>query len=422
MESVGLLPTLQISVTDPEKHGDGVKAYVSFAVITQTDLPSFSEGKIEVRRRYSDFVWLRTQLAINNPEIIVPPIPPKMSDKFLARFKDEFLEKRRKALELFLNRVALHPALIASIDLNTFLCAKEWELKTVQSESESSSLSGLAKKISNMKVGNKPNPDDPQAEKFERIRKYFDDLQTNLLQIYSQIETTLKKNQELINDYTAIAPGFLWLAQSETELSAPLHSIGKAYTDQIIPSIQELIQQQEYGLLQSLHQYVLTCEVALDVIRRRDKILGEYLSTQRSIESVRNELQRTQEESNNPGSTTNKSTLLLLKDKMSFEDPQTKIQRLELKLEQEEKVLQAKEKDLERVSGTVVSELERFHKWKTYDFQLLFQDMVQTQLEFHRKVQQAWESLLPGIQELSLENARRTFWMTSSRKSLLAEN
>jgi len=421
MDSVGLLPTLQISVTDPEKHGEGVKAYVSFAVITQTDLPSFSEGRIEVRRRYNDFVWLRTQLALNNPEIIVPPIPPKMSDKFLARFKDDFLEKRRKALELFLNRVALHPALIASIDLNTFLCAKEWELKTVQAESESSSLSTLAKKISNMKVGNKPNPDDPQAEKFDRIRKYFDDLQTNLLQIYSQIEGTLKKNQELISDYTAIAPGFLWLAQSETELSSPLHSIGKAYTDQIIPSIQELIQQQEYGLLQSLHQYVLTCEVALDVIRRRDKILAEFLSTQRSIESVRNELQRTQEESNNPGSASNKSALLLLKDKMSFEDPQTKIQRLELKLEQEEKVLQTKQNDLERVSGTVVSELERFHKWKTYDFQLLFQDMVQTQFEFHRKVQQAWETLLPGIQELSVENARRTFWMTSSRKSLLSE-
>jgi len=421
MDSVGLLPTLQISVTDPEKHGDGVKAYVSFAVITQTDLPSFSEGRIEVRRRYSDFVWLRNQLAVNNPEIIVPPIPPKMSEKFMARFKDEFLEKRRKALELFLNRVSLHPALIASIDLNTFLCAKEWELKTVQSESETSSLSTLAKRISNLKVG-KPNPDDPQAEKFERIRKYFDDLQSHLLQIYSQIELTLKKNQELISDYTALAPGFLWLAQSETELSAPLYAVGKAYTDQIIPSIQELIQQQEYGLLQSLHQYVLTCEVALDVIRRRDKILGEYLATQKTIESVRNELLRTQEESNNPGSAANKSALLMIKDKISFEDPQTKIQRLELKLEQEEKVLQGKQKDLERVSGTVVSELERFHKWKTYDFQLLFQDMVQTQIDFHRKVQQAWEGLLPGIQELSLENARRTFWMTSSRKSLLTES
>ena len=243
-----------------------------------------------------------------------------------------------------------------------------------------------------------------------------------MLQIYSQIEGTLKKNQELINDYTAIAPGFLWLAQSETELSAPLHSVGKAYTDQIIPSIQELIQQQEYGLLQSLHQYVLTCEVALDVIRRRDKFLSEYLSIQRSIDSIRNELQRTQEELNNPGTATNKSTLLLLKDKMSFEEPQAKIQRLELKLEQEEKLLQAKQRDLERVSGTVVSELERFHKWKTYDFQLLFQDMVQTQLEFHRKVQQAWEGLLPGVQELSVENARRTFWMTSSRRSLLAES
>eukprot|EP01099_Mayorella_cantabrigiensis_P000148 TRINITY_DN1065_c0_g1_i1.p1 TRINITY_DN1065_c0_g1~~TRINITY_DN1065_c0_g1_i1.p1 ORF type:complete len:432 (-),score=86.62 TRINITY_DN1065_c0_g1_i1:14-1309(-) len=424
-------PTLRIVVSNPEKHGEGVSGYVSFCVTTLTDLPTFKAGdglsKIEVRRRYSDFVWLRNQLVLSNPEIIVPPIPQKLAEKFLDRFSGEFLEKRRKGLELFLNRVALHPSLIGSTHLNIFLCAKEWELKTAQSESEvnnnsnNANASALSLKIASMKVS-KTSSDDPDLERFENVRKYFTNLQTQLLATCSNVELIIKKNQELITDYTGLSPTFLWLAESEAELSQPLSGVGRAYSEFLIPSLNELTQAQEYGLLQALQQYILTAEAGLEVLLRRDLILSEYLTAQRNLENLRAELLRTQHEQMNAGSSTTSSTGgkggFSFFNKISFEDPQLKIQRLELKLEQDELALQSKKKELDRVTSILSSEIERFHKWKLHDFQSLLHDLVQSQMEFHRKVQQAFQNLKPEFNELNLENIRRTFWVAGSRQSL----
>eukprot|EP01099_Mayorella_cantabrigiensis_P002015 TRINITY_DN187_c0_g2_i1.p1 TRINITY_DN187_c0_g2~~TRINITY_DN187_c0_g2_i1.p1 ORF type:complete len:439 (-),score=126.61 TRINITY_DN187_c0_g2_i1:102-1235(-) len=372
---------------------------------------------MEVRRRYSDFVWLRSQLVVNHPEIIVPPIPQKKTDKFMDRFGIEFLEKRRKGLELFLNRVALHPVLIASMDLNTFLCAKEWELKTVQSESSENpnTIASLSQKLSAMKVI-KNITEDPELTRFESIRKYFQNLQTHLIQTCEKVELIHKKNQEFIAEYTSLGPAFLWLGESETELGQPLNSVGRAYTDQFVPYLIELNQQQEFGLLQSLHQYVFIVEAGLEVLIRRDIIHAEYITAQKTLENTRTELARAQQEQLNSSSSSSSSGFSFLK--MNFEDPQTKIQRLELRLEQEETALQNKKKELEKATTTILSEIDRFHKWKTHDFKLLLQDLVQSQMEFHRKVQGAWQELAPQIEELTLENVRRTFWMAQPRQSL----
>ena len=47
-----------------------------------------------VRRRYSDFEWLRIVLAKFNPGQVVPPLPNKKIGN--RRFEEDFLEKRMK--------------------------------------------------------------------------------------------------------------------------------------------------------------------------------------------------------------------------------------------------------------------------------------------------------------------------------------
>ena len=54
---------MEISVSDPEKHGTStVNAFVDFRIRTTTKLPQFAADDFFVRRRYRDFVWLRQQL------------------------------------------------------------------------------------------------------------------------------------------------------------------------------------------------------------------------------------------------------------------------------------------------------------------------------------------------------------------------
>ena len=56
---------LDITVTDPETHKGGTVSFVDFKVTITTDDPRFQLRNFFVRRRYSDFKWLRGQLTLN---------------------------------------------------------------------------------------------------------------------------------------------------------------------------------------------------------------------------------------------------------------------------------------------------------------------------------------------------------------------
>jgi len=124
-------PTLPVrkdvfcQVVDPIKHRSnvlGMQGYVSFCVVTKRP-----DGK-EVRsvRRYRAFDWLRNQLRLEFPDILIPPLPEK---SVLDRFGDDFVEYRRKELERFMKRILSHPVLSESPSVVTFVNGSEEELK-----------------------------------------------------------------------------------------------------------------------------------------------------------------------------------------------------------------------------------------------------------------------------------------------------
>ena len=133
---------LDITVSDPEKHGtSGVNAYVDYKISTATDLARFTQLEFFVRRRFRDFQWLREELCTTFPAAIVPPLPQFDSLLKDDRFSATFIQRRQAGLELFLRRVARHPALSTSKALQTFLEAKVWELQTAKNASSAAAVS-----------------------------------------------------------------------------------------------------------------------------------------------------------------------------------------------------------------------------------------------------------------------------------------
>jgi len=63
-----------------------------------------------VKRRYRDFVALRYGLEVRFPGAVVPPLPP---NKRLGKTGPDFVVKRRRLLQLFLQTLARHPFLSA---------------------------------------------------------------------------------------------------------------------------------------------------------------------------------------------------------------------------------------------------------------------------------------------------------------------
>ncbi|GFS78710.1 sorting nexin-12 [Nephila pilipes] len=105
---------LEIDVLNPITHGVARKRYTDYEVRLRTNLPVFKLKDSSVRRRYSDFEWLRNELE-RDSKIVVPPLPGKAWKRQLPLrgddgiYDEEFIEDRRKGLESFINKVAGHP-------------------------------------------------------------------------------------------------------------------------------------------------------------------------------------------------------------------------------------------------------------------------------------------------------------------------
>ncbi|KRZ84288.1 Sorting nexin-12 [Trichinella sp. T8] len=122
---------LEIEVCNPITHGVGKNRYTDYdirmkaglfilntlltgIIIIDTNLPIFKLKESCVRRRYSDFEWLRNELE-RDSKIVVPPLPGKALKRQLPFRNDDgifevsFIEDRRLGLEQFINKVAGHP-------------------------------------------------------------------------------------------------------------------------------------------------------------------------------------------------------------------------------------------------------------------------------------------------------------------------
>ena len=61
---------LEIEITDPETIGSGSGRYTEYTMSMRTNLPVFKIRDISVKRRYSDFEWLRNELARDSKIIV----------------------------------------------------------------------------------------------------------------------------------------------------------------------------------------------------------------------------------------------------------------------------------------------------------------------------------------------------------------
>ena len=123
-----------------------------FSKAYQTYVITIPTLNLKVVRRYSDFEWFRSILINLFPGRVIPPIPKK--NKIGGdRFNEEFLEKRTRTLEKFLNLLLEDPSIktsqifydfVSIEELNIFSDKKKYynSIKLPQSLKDYKSLSG----------------------------------------------------------------------------------------------------------------------------------------------------------------------------------------------------------------------------------------------------------------------------------------
>merc|ERR1719295_121345 len=126
---------LEIEVCKPFVHKDekGRNKFTDYEIRMRTNLPVFPIKEISVRRRYSDFDWLRREIQ-KSIQIYIPELPGKALAKQISTlgtsknegiYEETFIEIRRQGLEGFINNLAGHPLVQNEKALHLFLQEKE---------------------------------------------------------------------------------------------------------------------------------------------------------------------------------------------------------------------------------------------------------------------------------------------------------
>ncbi|AED90975.1 Sorting nexin 1 [Arabidopsis thaliana] len=374
-------PYLSVSVTDPVKLGNGVQAYISYRVITKTNLPEYQGPEKIVIRRYSDFVWLRDRLFEKYKGIFIPPLPEKSAvEKF--RFSAEFIEMRRAALDIFVNRIALHPELQQSEDLRTFLQADEETMDRFRFQETSifkkpadlmQMFRDVQSKVSDAVLG-KEKPVEETTADYEKLKHYIFELENHLTEAQKHAYRLVKRHRELGQSLLDFGKAVKLLGACEGEPT------GKAFSD--------------LGTKSELLSIKLQKE-AQQVLMNFEEPLKDYVRYVQSIKATIAERGTAFKQHCELSETTKLKEINLDKLMLTRSDKvgEAEIEYREIKAESEEAT-----RRFERIVKRMEDEIVRFQEQKTEEMGVAFHQFAKGQARLANSVADAWRSLLPKLE------------------------
>lgn len=324
-----------ITADNKGKKFHGVKQFTVFEV---TDMRT----NVSVERRFKHFVWLHDQLTRIYPHFNVPQLPGKQVS---GRFEHTFIERRRRALQRFLERIARHPVMGASAVVLHFLTAddhKNWKAGKRLSEQIPPVLSDITVQ--------------PGGEKFDADGILS---RTTLFMqwVGKQLGAWHGSGEDLLMSFHSLALAYEKMAQVLMQFSGPT-SGAPEYSEWWDGgrSAGEFT-----GLLMSLARFGSGVERIARMITKHQELQGvtileflkEYSGLAKTLPSLSKVVKRASADQS--------------------------------------------EADGDTTSGIMLAELRFFHESLIADFRRLVSVFIQEQISFHRQAADTWESLLPDF-------------------------
>ena len=148
-----------------------------------------------VNRRYSDFVWLREILISLFPTVLIPQLPKKKIGN--RRFEEDFVQKRLKGLQSFLDEILKNEVLKTSDPLITFLSFSErgffeQQMKVLTPKNINvDSILGIKSFTGKIEVA------DLENDQFNNSKTYF----TSVENFFTAQEDELRNIKNNLNEY-----------------------------------------------------------------------------------------------------------------------------------------------------------------------------------------------------------------------------
>ena len=204
---------VDIKLSSPEKIEVGIfaKSYVTYLVET-------NPFGFRVRKRYSDFEWLRNILSVHYPQCVIPPLCKK---KFGDRFSGKFVNKRARLLQKFMEGILVHPLMRNSTIFYDFIsCDNEEEIEKKKKGYEKIKIPDNIRELKTIEGQMKITVSDEKEIYLDNIKDNAD--------IYIQIMEQISKAYKSLINFTQQASEKM---KEISELWKKLYDSSKLYYD-----------------------------------------------------------------------------------------------------------------------------------------------------------------------------------------------
>ncbi|ORZ34420.1 hypothetical protein BCR44DRAFT_125767 [Catenaria anguillulae PL171] len=321
----GLALPLLMKIVDAQKTYDGSgSAYTSYVI--QYLVASGTRAR-EVKRRYSDFASLRKCLRKLYPMLVVPPIPEKHS---LAEYAAKpgkakqdpvVIERRKRMLQSFLNRLIWHPILSTEHLVHQFLDPQAMWTNVVSSAKVAtlpksgsgplaaaasgntatgtatsgnpvtsllSSLTGAATGHAGGPLATQAKRPDPEFVAMEAFTFKFEGVVKDAIE--KPHRKLAKRYLDVATDYGELSSAYNALSLAETpQVSSALDRVAHAF-DVMHASTAVLAHTLDESLGERWHEYVQYTEVIKGVLRYRTELQLAVEHTTEALETKRTTL------------------------------------------------------------------------------------------------------------------------------------
>jgi len=327
-------------------------------------------------------------------------VPPLSEKQPVGRFDPNFIEDRRMYLERFLRRVAIHPELGDAKCLDTFLRADDVTFSATKNAKGEVVLASSTLNPTSLTM--KPKNDgsfkrwfaeaktsisgdlvrSPDDDLFEEIHRYVHGLDTQMKNVAQQTTGLVRKGKEIANGLFEFGLAFNLLGQSEADaLGDALGKVGET-ADRLSVLSADHADKEMSQFEDPIQDYIKTIHAVKLALQRRHEKRLSYSTCLAAVESKQSAL----------------SKLRLLPGQ------EAKAYAQEMSLRRAQEATQLAHEDFAAVSQRVLREVDRFKREKAEEMRRTVLDYINLQVEYNRKMEGIWASLIPQLEQVQLDN------------------
>ncbi|XP_063842871.1 sorting nexin-2-like isoform X19 [Scylla paramamosain] len=382
---------IQITVSDPQKIGDGMSSYMAYKVTTKTNVSYFRKKHWSVMRRFSDFLGLHRKLVEKHLHSgrVIPPAPEKSaigttkiklgSDKNADSGSLDFIERRRAALERYMNRTSTHPTLRADPDFREFV---ELDAELPRATQTSALSSAGVLRLLN-RVGETVNKMtfkmDESDQWFEERTQQIESLDAQLRKLHASMERLVNYRRELALSTAAFAKATAVLSSVEehSSLSRALHQLSES-TERTQTIHHAQADADFYVLSENTKDYIQLISAVKDVFHERVKTFQTWQHAQITLAKKRE-----------------------AKAKAELAGRMDKVQQAQEEVTEWEGKVERSQEEFERISRAIKKEMEQFDVMRVKDFRDMVIKYLEDLMTSQQQIIKVWETFIPEAKAIS---------------------